>query len=425
MTSASSQGIPRPIVKTLDEILPHEPLLMMGAGPVPIPERVARANSMVINHLGDVMASVIDQVKSMARYVFQTESKWVLGVAGPASAAMEMAVSNLLEPNEKILCINNGFFSHRMSEMATRVGAEVHQLDIDTHQAADPDRVEKVIKEVQPKVVTLVQGETSNTVFNHTLEEISKMAKRYGCLVVVDAVCTLSTMPLKMDEWQVDVVITGGQKGLSSIPGVSLLAFSDEAWNTVKTRTVPTAQWCFDAQLAANFWHNDGYHYTAPVSGIMALHEALKLVCDETLESRFARHLRCSKALQEGIEGLGLSLFIPPSARLNSVVGINIPDGLNAKQICRHISEVYRVEIAGSFGQPIVRIGQMGEQCREHNLFRTLHAFGSTMRDLGVKVDQPNGMAAMEAYLQSIPREGANKSSELQSYQRNDQSRQE
>ncbi|GAA0828555.1 MULTISPECIES: pyridoxal-phosphate-dependent aminotransferase family protein [Marinomonas] len=404
MTAPSPMGISRPQVKSLDEILPREPLLMMGAGPVPIPECVAKANSVVINHLGGVMAQVIHQVKAMARYVFQTQSKWVLGVAGPASAAMEMAVSNLMQQGETILCINNGFFSHRMAEMATRIGADVHELHVPVLEAADPELVRKAIEKVRPKVVTLVQGETSNTVFNHSLEEIAKIAKSYGCLVVVDAVCTLSTMPLKMDEWQIDVVITGGQKGLSSIPGVSLLVFSDEAWASVKSRTQPVAQWCFDAQLAENFWHKDGYHYTAPVSGIMALHEALKLVCDETLEQRFARHLRCSKALQSGVEAMGLELFIPSESRLNSVVGIKIPEGLTAGDICRHISDVYRVEIAGSFGQPIVRIGQMGEQCREHNLFRTLHAFGSTMRDLGVKVDQPNGMAEMESYLQSVPR---------------------
>ncbi|MGB2063628.1 pyridoxal-phosphate-dependent aminotransferase family protein [Marinomonas gallaica] len=400
----STTGIPCPELQSLDDILPQEPLLMMGAGPVPIPERVAKANSVVINHLGPTMAKVIDQVKSMARYVFQTESKWVLGVAGPASAAMEMSAVNLLQPGEKILCLNNGFFSHRMAEMAKRVGADVHELHIPVHEAADPERVRKAIEQVRPKVISMVQGETSNTVCNYTLKDIAAIAKEYGCLVVVDAVCTLSTMPLKMDEWKVDCVITGGQKGLSSIPGVSLVAFSDEAWQVIENRTVPLTHWCFDAKLAENFWHRDGYHYTAPVSGIMALHEALKLVCEETLEKRFARHLRCSKALQAGIEGMGLKLFIEPEARLNSVVGICIPEGLTAKQICDHISDVYRVEIAGSFGQPIVRIGQMGEQCREHNLFRTLHAFGSTMRDLGVKVDQPNGMAEMEAYLQKAPR---------------------
>jgi aspartate aminotransferase-like enzyme len=399
-----SRGIPRPQIQSLDDILPHEPLLMMGAGPVPIPERVAKANSVVINHLGSTMAKVIDQVKSMSRYVFQTQSKWVLGVAGPASAAMEMAAVNLLEPGDKILCINNGFFSHRMAELSQRVKADVHELHVPVTESADPNRVREALAKVRPKVLSLVQGETSNTVCNRFLPEIAAIGKEFGCLVVVDAVCTLSTMPLYMDEWGVDVVITGGQKGLSSIPGVSLVAFSQEAWETISNRKTPLSHWCFDAKLAENFWHRDGYHYTAPVSGIMALHEALKIVCDETLEQRFARHLRCSKALQAGIEGLGLELFIGNEDRLNSVVGITIPKGLEAKQICHHISQVYRVEIAGSFGQPIVRIGQMGEQCREHNLFRTLHALGSTMRDLGVKVDQPNGMAAMEASLQSLPR---------------------
>ncbi|TDO99091.1 pyridoxal-phosphate-dependent aminotransferase family protein [Marinomonas balearica] len=397
----SVNSVHTPLIKSLDDILPREPLLMMGAGPVPIPERVARANSVVINHLGDVMAQVIDQVKAMARYVFQTESKWVIGVAGPASAAMEMAIVNLLSPGDSFLCINNGFFSSRMGEMAERIGANVKTLDVPTHTAADPDLVERAIEEFRPKAISLVQGETSNTVFNYSLEEIAKRAKKYGCLVIVDAVCTLSTMPLKMDQWQVDVVITGGQKGLSCIPGVSLVAFSDAAWHVIQNREETLSHWCFDVKLAENFWHKHGYHYTAPVSGIMALHEALKLVCDETLEHRFARHERCSKALQAGIEGMGLDLFIEPSSRLNSVVGIKIPNGFSATDICNHISSVYKVEIAGSFGQPIVRIGQMGEQCREHNLFRTLHALGSTMRDLGIKVDQPLGMAQLEAALQS------------------------
>ncbi|WP_191600521.1 pyridoxal-phosphate-dependent aminotransferase family protein [Marinomonas algicola] len=397
-------SVPCPDVRSLHDILPQEPLLMMGAGPVPIPERVAKANSVVINHLGETMSHVIDQVKSMTRYVFQTNSKWVLGVAGPGSAAMEMAAANLVEPNDRVLSISNGFFSNRMAQMAARVGGIVTEVVTPVKEAADPDWVKAHIEKVRPKIITMVQGETSNTVYNIYLKEIGQLAKEYDCLLVVDAVCTLSTMPLKMDEWQVDAVITGGQKGLSSIPGVSLLAFSELAWRKIKLRKEPVVQWCLDAKLAENFWHNNGYHYTAPVSGIMAIHEALKLVCEETLETRFQRHLRCSLALQHGIEGMGLELFVPPESRLNSVVGIVIPDGLTANDICHHISHKHKVEIAGSFGQPIVRIGQMGEQCREHNLFRALHALGCTMRDLGVKVDLPTGMAELETYLQSLGR---------------------
>jgi alanine-glyoxylate transaminase/serine-glyoxylate transaminase/serine-pyruvate transaminase len=132
---------------------------------------------------------------------------------------------------------------------------------------------------------------------------------------------------------------------------------------------------------------------------VLALHEALRLVCAETLEKRFARHLKCSVALQDAVTAMGLQLYAPQACRLNSVIGIEAPGGLSPADICGHISHHHQVEISGSFGLPIVRIGQMGEQCREHNLFRTLHAFGRTMLDLGVAVDLTAGVAALEKSL--------------------------
>jgi alanine-glyoxylate transaminase / serine-glyoxylate transaminase / serine-pyruvate transaminase len=385
-----------PSVTSLDYILPEEPLLMMGAGPVPIPHKVAYANSIVINHLGETMNKVIEQVKEMGRYVFQTTSKHVLGVAGPGSAAMEMAIANLTAPGDRVLAICNGYFSRRMAEMATRVGGEVVCLDVPDNESANPEIVEKYLKDGSYKVVTIVQGETSNTVYNSSLEAIAKLANSYGCHVIVDAVCTLSTVPLEMDRWKVDAVITGGQKGLSSIPGVSLLAFSERAWDKIEARKYRMAHWCLDALLADKFWNQKSYHYTAPVSGILALHEALRLVCEETLPRRFERHRLCSKALQQGIEAMGLDLLVPEPVRLNSVVGIKIPEGISAEGVRTHMSRVHRVEISGAFGLNIVRIGQMGEQSRAHNLFRTLHAFGSSMQYAGATLDLPAGIAELE-----------------------------
>ena len=386
-------------IASLDTILPEEPLLMMGAGPVPIPERVAAANSIVINHLGDTMAQIIEQVKAMSRYVFQTESQHILGVAGPGSAAMEMAIVNLVSPGTKVVSVCNGFFSRRLAEMAERADADVLRMQIDDGHAASPAEVEKFIKAHDAQVLTIVQGETSNTVYNRHLPEIAAIARKHDCLVIVDAVCTLSTMPLSMDKWGVDAVITGGQKGLSSIPGVSLVAFSERAWDRINSRTDTLRHWCLDAKLADQFWYKKSYHYTAPVSGILAMHEALRLICNETLNVRFNRHLRCSLALQHAIETLGLSLFVEPEARLNSVVGINMPDNMKIADVLKYISESYRVEISGSFGPNIVRIGQMGEQSREHNLFRTVHALGSTMKALGATVNIPAGVAALESAL--------------------------
>ncbi len=393
-------NIPVPLnITPLDTLLPEEPLLMMGAGPVPIPERVAAANSIVINHLGETMSQVIEQVKAMSRYVFQTESRHILGVAGPGSAAMEMAVVNIVEPGAKVLSICNGFFSSRLAEMAERVTGEVIRLEIENCQTASVVLVEKYLIEHKPRVLTIVQGETSNTTYNRYLPKISSLAHKHDCVVIVDAVCTLSTMQLDMDGWGVDAVITGGQKGLSSIPGVSLVAFSDLAWSLIESRTDKLHHWCLDAMLAHQFWYKKAYHYTAPVSGILAMHEALRLICLETLDKRFDRHLRCSIALQTGVETLGLSLFVEPEARLNSVVGINVPENIKAADLIAHMSREYRVEISVSFGLNIIRIGQMGEQSREHHLFRTLHALGSSLKTLGANVDLPGGMAALEGKL--------------------------
>ncbi len=389
-------------IAPLDSILPEEPLLMMGAGPVPIPARVAAANSIVINHLGDTMSQIIEQVKQMSAYVFQTRSSRILGVAGPGSAAMEMAVANLIEPGNKCLCVCNGFFSNRLAEMAERNGAEVIRHQVVAGQSADVAAVERHLEAHKPAVMTIVQGETSNTVCNRTLAEICKKARAHNCLIIVDAVCTLSTMPLNMDEWGIDAIITGGQKGLSSIPGVSLVAFSERAWQSITERKSPMQHWCLDATLADQFWYQKAYHYTAPVSGVLAIHEALRLICNETLPARFSRHLRSSCALQAGIEAMGLKLYVQPQHRLNSVVGISLPDTIEGSALLHCMSTQYRVEISGSFGAKIVRIGQMGEQSRAHNIFRTLHALGASLSSLDALVDVPAGVSALEKSLQEF-----------------------
>ena len=245
-------------------------------------------------------------------------------------------------------------------------------------------------------LVTLVQGETSSGVFNSELEEIVRIAKEHGALTVVDAVCTLTTLPMQMDDWHVDVVIAGGQKGLSSIPGVSLIAFSEQAWKSVERRPRPCPHWCLDALRAFEFWGHHRYHYTAPVPGALALHEALRLIAEETLERRFERHRTSSLALQAGIEAMGLQLFVEPSHRLNSVVAVSVPKGVDAGAVRSHMSNSFGVEISGAFGLDIVRIGQMGEQCRSQNLFKVLYAMGMSFQHAGANLNVSAGMARLE-----------------------------
>ena len=388
-----------PDVSSLSLVLPAEPLLLMGAGPVPIPHAVGQANSVVINHLGPTMDRVIDGLKRMAAYAFQTRSDKIIGVAGSASAAMEMAVANLAWPGRRVLSLVSGTFSGRLGDMAVGVGADVTIVQSDGPTPITAAMTREALDRGSFDVVTIVQGETSCGVLNAELPAIAAAVKEHGALLIVDAVCTLTTMPLRMDKWGIDVCVTGGQKGLSSIPGVSLIAFSEAAWDVVRARPRPMPHWCLDAVRAWEFWGHHRYHYTAPVPGILALYQALRLIALETLEERFARHARCSRALQAGLEAMGLELFVPPDWRLPSVVAICAPPDIDANAVRGHMADAHGVEIAGAFGLDIVRIGQMGEQCRSHRLFHVLSALGESYRHFGLGLDVAGGMGALEAAL--------------------------
>ena len=399
MGNVESHGIKPPALPPLDQLLPAEPLLLMGAGPVPVATEIARAGGMVINHLGPTMDRLVEHIKQLAGYAFQTGDEHILGIGGPASAAMEMAMGNLLWPGRRALVLQNGWFSGRFAEMAAGVGAEVEVLSVPEGQAICAERVAERLKSQHYDVVTMVQGETSSGVCTTELPAIARLCREHETLAVVDAVCTLSTMPLEKDAWGIDVVFTGSQKGLSSLPGVALIAFSDVAWEQVQQHPGSKPHWCLDALRAENFWKQHQYHYTAPVSGLLALHEALRLVCEETLERRFARHRHSSLALQAGIEKMGLVLNAPRRIRLNSVVAIQVPAGVDSARVRADMSNRFHVEISGAFGLDIVRIGQMGEQCRAPHLFRVLHALGGALAHEGASVDTSAGMAALERCL--------------------------
>ena len=383
----------------LSEILPKKSTLLMGAGPVPIPLEVAEANSMIISHLGDSMKQVVSRIKEMGQYVFQTDSTKIFGIAGPSSSAMEMAVTSLLWKGRKALVLNHGTFSARFADLALGVGAEVTELH--PYNPGEPFRLEQVKAALESghfDVLTMVQGETSCGVKNIELEAIVKLAKSYNVRTIVDAVCTLSTMPLMAGEWGIDVVVVGGQKGLSSIPGVSMIAFSEDAFEMISEREERMAHWCLDPRRAHKFWGLGEYHYTAPVPGLLAIHEALRLICQETLEKRFERHLKSSQTLQSCLQTMGLELFTPSEYRLNSVVAIKNPNQVNTKELISYMIQHQQVEISGAFGLDIFRIGQMGEQCRMENVRRVLEAVGAGYEAFGVKLDTQNALKEFDQF---------------------------
>ena len=386
---------------SLKQILPEEPILLMGAGPVPLPKSVSEANGVIINHLGPDMNKVLEGIKDMSRYAFQTSAEHVIGLSGPSSAGMEMAITNLLWPGRRALVLVNGTFSHRFSEMAEAVGAEVDLLEADGNNPIQPSAVEAALAVSKYDVVTIVQGESSNGVKNIHIPEIGKLAKTHGALYVVDAVCTLTVTELLMDEWGIDVCLTGGQKGLASIPGVALVAFADSAWKVIEERTSRVPHWCLNAEKAWEFWGSHKYHYTAPVPGLLATHQALHLVVQETLGKRIARHEQASRALQAGVKAMGYELYVDKMFRLSSIVAIKVPDGFDDQKMRAIMRDEYGVEIASAFGHKIVRIGQMGEQCSEKNIMRTLTAMAKATQQTGSDTDVDAVLAAAKQVLHS------------------------
>ena len=386
-------------LEPISALLPSCPVLLMGAGPVPISRQVSDANRVVINHLGQSMTRVVDSVKQLASYALQTESARVLGVAGPSSAAMEMAIGNLCWPGRRVLCLVNGVFGARFAEMAQGLGLDVTVLEGAQSLPVTPAALRAELARRRYDVVTMVQGETSSGTFTQDLPELCALTRAHGALSIVDAVVTLTTVPFYMDAWNVDVVITGGQKGLGCIPGISLCAFSPEAWDTVLRHPGPRPHWCLDAIRADRFWGEHRYHYTAPVPAVLALREALRLVAEETLERRIERHRVSSVALQAGIEAMGLRLAVAPAARLSSVVAIEVPPGIDSAAVRAHMVDTFGVEISGGIGRDLFRIGQMGEQCRPMHTLAALHALGTSLVVCGFPANVAQGMAAFESTL--------------------------
>jgi alanine-glyoxylate transaminase/serine-glyoxylate transaminase/serine-pyruvate transaminase len=380
----------------LKDILPKKPVLLMGSGPVPVPPEVAIANSMVISHLGETMKKIVSRIQLMGQYVFQTNTTKIFGIAGPSSAAMEMAVTSLLWPGRKVLVLNMGTFSARFTELAKGVGAEVTELFPDGLAPFRAHDVKLALESKQFDVLTLVQGETSCGVKNIELEAIVKLAKSYGVRTIVDAVCTLTTMTCPMDEWGIDIALVGGQKGISAIPGVSLIAFSEETFEFISQRQERMPHWCLDPRRAYRFWGLGEYHYTAPVPGVLALHEALRLICEETLEKRIERHLHSSTLLQHSLELMGLEMYTPAEFRLNSVVAIKNLNKVVTKELISYMINHHQVEISGAFGLDIIRIGQMGEQCRLENVKKVVSAVGAGYEHFGVKLDIKSAMSELD-----------------------------
>ena len=371
----------------------HPPTrVLMGPGPSGANPRVLRAmNAPLLGHLDPEFLKIMDNCRSMLRRVMRTENTMTLATPGTGTSGMEAAVMNLVQPGDHVVSGVCGYFGDRITQMAERAGGIVTKVTAPWGSPVDPSAMEAAIKASGPvKLVTIVHAETSTGV-QQPIEAISKAAHAAGALLLVDCVTSLGGVPVEPDLWGADAVYSGTQKCLSAPPGVSPVTMSAAAWDAVKAREVPSNTWYLDLSLLEAYWDDRrSYHHTAPISMIYALHEALALVLEEGLEHRWARHERNGRALQNGLEAMGLVLHADVGYRLPVLTTVRIPEGVNDMEVRGALLKRHSIEVGGGLGDlrgKAWRIGLMGESSTEGNVFLFLNSLGKILGEQGFKAD--------------------------------------
>ncbi len=371
---------------------------LMGPGPSDVNPRILEAMSRpTLGHLDPVFVTMMDEMKVMLRYAFNTNNELTMPVSAPGSAGMEMCFVNLLEPGDKAIVCQNGVFGGRMKENVERCGATAVMVEDSWGVAVDPEKVEAALKaNPDAKVLAFVHAETSTGAISDA-KTLSALAHEHGCLVIADTVTSLAGSPLLVDEWQLDAVYSGTQKCLSCVPGLSPVTFSKQAVETITTRKTKVQSWFLDLNLILGYWGGGtkrAYHHTAPVNTLYGLHEALVILQEEGIENSWARHRKNHDALRAGFEAMGLKFVVPEGQRLPQLNAVSIPEGVNEAAVRSALLNEYNLEIGAGLGAmagKIWRVGLMGYASNQTNVLFCLGALDAVLS--GMKAPIRSGVA--------------------------------
>jgi alanine-glyoxylate transaminase/serine-glyoxylate transaminase/serine-pyruvate transaminase len=356
----------------------------MGPGPSDVHPRVLQAMARpTIGHLDPQFIRMMDETKDLVRYAFRTENEMTMVVSAPGSAGMETCFVNLVEPGDKVIVCQNGVFGGRMRENVERCGATAVMVEDEWGTAVDPDKLKNAL-EANPdaKIVAFVHAETSTGALSDA-KALVDLAHEHDCLVIVDAVTSLGGVPLEVDGWNIDAVYSGSQKCLSCTPGLSPVSFNERAMEVVRNRKSKVHSWFLDVGLVQAYWGEGGgggkrsYHHTAPINALYGFHEALVMLHEEGLERAWDRHRANHDLLREGLEALGLELFVEPPYRIPQLNAVTIPAGVDDAAVRNRLLEEFNLEIGAGLGPmagKIWRIGLMGYSSRPKNIALCLAA---------------------------------------------------
>ncbi|HEX3999151.1 MAG TPA: alanine--glyoxylate aminotransferase family protein [Pirellulales bacterium] len=376
--------------------------ILMGPGPSPVHPRVLAAlASGTIGHLDPYYLALMSDMQRMLREVMRTRNEMTLAISGTGSAGMEAAVHNLVEPDDSVLICVAGVFGGRMAEVATRAGAKLTRIERPWGDVFSPDEIKAALGQSKPKVVGIVMAETS-TGAAQPIAEIAKLVHEAGALLIVDAVTALGGMPVETDGWELDAVYSCSQKCLGCPPGLAPLSLSSRAMAKVRARRTPVRSWYLDVTLLSQYWGEQRvYHHTAPINMTYALYESLRMVLEEGLENRFARHRLNHAALSAGLAAMGIEQVVAEQYRLPMLAAAKIPDSIDDAAIRRQLLERFNIEIAGGLGAlkgKAWRIGVMGHGSRRENVLLLLSALEQLLTEHGHRVSVAVA-AAQNVYL--------------------------
>jgi alanine-glyoxylate transaminase/serine-glyoxylate transaminase/serine-pyruvate transaminase len=318
---------------------------------------------------------------------------------------METCFVNLVEPGDKVVVCQNGVFGGRMKANVERCRGIPVLVEDPWGRAVDPQKLEDAL-EANPdaRLVAFVQAETS-TGAQSEVPALVDIAHRHDCLVIVDAVTSLGGTPVKVDEWKVDAIYSGTQKCLSCTPGLSPISFNERALAKVRDRASPVQSWFMDLKLMLGYWGSGQkrtYHHTAPVNALYGLHEALLILKEEGLENAWARHRRLHRALQAGLEAMGLQLIVPEAERLPQLNAVAIPPGVDDARVRARLLDEYNLEIGAGLGVlagKVWRIGLMGHSCRAENVLLCVGALEAVLSDLGAPITTGTALSEVQRAL--------------------------
>ena len=378
---------------------------LMGPGPSEINPRVLAAMSVpAIGYLDPVFVEMMEELKSLLRYAFQTNNMLTFPVSGPGSVGMEMCFVNMVEPGDKVIVGRNGVFGGRMIENVERTGGKPIIVEDEWGKPVDPNKIEDALKKnPDAKVVAFVHAETS-TGCESDAKTIGEIARKYGALTIMDAVTSIAGTPVRTDEWGIDAVYSASQKCLSCTPGLAPVSFSDRVIEKVKARKAKGQSWFMDLGLLLGYWGETTrtYHHTAPTNSLFALHESLLVLREEGLENSWARHMRHHLALKAGLEALGLKYLVQEGYRLPQMNAVYCPTGIDEALVRRTLLTEYNLEIGAGLGPlagKIWRFGLMGYSCKPENVLLCLSALESLLADLGMPIEVGQAeVAAHHAY---------------------------